>query len=101
MLIISPVVDVLRDALLKQITEITEKESDRKRDAKLNEMLDKSFPVIKNETLQPVAMHIMKHIPEIKPKYLQIVSITYKPYSIYCFLANEFTQAYEQYIGVV
>lgn len=68
------VVDVLRDALLKQITELNENESESQRIVKFNEMLDKSFPVIHNEKLQPIAMHIMKYIPKIKPKYLAAVS---------------------------
>lgn len=62
--------DVLRDALLKQITEIHDNEPEKTKIKKLNDMLDKSFPVIKNRKLQPVAMHIMKYIPQIKTQYL-------------------------------
>jgi len=64
------VVDVLRDALIKQITVINETEDETQKTKKLSEMLDKSFPVIKNKKLQPIAMHIMKFLPKIKPKYL-------------------------------
>ena len=70
------VVDVLRDALIKQISEINENESENERIRKFNEMLDKSFPVIRSKKLQPVAMHIMKFIPEIKDTYLAEVTIT-------------------------
>ncbi|XP_067933614.1 negative elongation factor B-like isoform X2 [Watersipora subatra] len=64
------VVDVLREALIKQITDVHENEPESERMRKLNEMLDKSFLVIRDKKLQPVAMHIMKFIPEIKKEYL-------------------------------
>lgn len=69
------VVDVLREALIRQISEINETESEDQRIKKFNEMLDKSFPVIRNKKLQPVAMHIMKFIPQIKPDYLAEVTV--------------------------
>lgn len=64
------VVEVLRDTLLKQITEISEEDSEQTRAKKLAEMLEKSFPVIRNKKLQPIAMHIMKFMPNIKKEYL-------------------------------
>ena len=71
--VVVTVVDVLREALMKQITEIHENEPEKTKVKKLNDMLDKSFPVIKNKKLQPVAMHIMKYIPQIKSQYLSQV----------------------------
>lgn len=59
--------------MVKQISEINESENEQHRIRKLNEMLDKSFPVIKNVKLQPIAMHIMKFVPHIKADYLAAV----------------------------
>lgn len=68
------VVEALRDTLLKQITDIAEEEPEHTRTKRLAEMLDKSFPVIRNSKLRPVAMHIMKFIPRIKEEYLTEVN---------------------------
>ena len=62
----------LRDNLVAKVGELAA--SDNKNKYKmLNELLEKSFPVIGMKSMRPVVMAVLKHIPRIKPEYLQTV----------------------------
>ncbi|XP_078490681.1 negative elongation factor B [Ciona intestinalis] len=65
------VFEVLRDHLLNRITEIS-KEKDSAE--KLNAILEKSFPVIKIDSLVPVSMCLLKHLPKVPEKYISVLT---------------------------
>ncbi len=62
----------LRERLLQRISEVAEG-NDKSKYKILNELLSKSFPVVKVKALKPVVLGIMKYLPKIRPEYLQVV----------------------------
>ncbi|RXM98417.1 Negative elongation factor B [Acipenser ruthenus] len=66
------VFDELREKLLERVAVIAEgKEDDRYN--KLEELLEKSFPLVKMPSIQPVVMRVMKHLPKVPEKKLKLV----------------------------
>uniref|UniRef100_A0A4W4GV73 Negative elongation factor complex member B n=1 Tax=Electrophorus electricus TaxID=8005 RepID=A0A4W4GV73_ELEEL len=66
------VFDELREKLMERVAFIAEgKEEDRY--AKLEELLEKSFPLVKMPSIQPVVMQVMKHLPKVPEKKLKQV----------------------------
>ena len=66
------VMEELRERLLQRIAEMA-KSDDKANTNKLNELLEKCFPVIKVKSLQPVVLCCMQHLPKIKSEYLKTV----------------------------
>ncbi|XP_039248129.2 negative elongation factor B-like [Styela clava] len=64
------VFEELREKLQSRIEEIS-KSGDEDAHEKLEAILDKSFPLIKIKSLQPVTMCLFKHLPEVPEKYLK------------------------------
>ncbi|CAH1787231.1 unnamed protein product [Owenia fusiformis] len=64
------IMEELRERLIQQVTTLSQNESKGNQKI-LNELLEKSFPVIKSKTMRPVVMAVMKHIPKIKQEYLK------------------------------
>lgn len=62
----------LRDRLLQRIREIAST-NEKTKHKTLNELLTKSFPVIKVKALRPVIMCLMQNLPKIKHEYLKVV----------------------------
>ena len=62
----------LREKLLQRINTIAES-SDPDKLKTLNDLLERSFPVVKVASLRPVIMCILKHLPSIKPDYLDAI----------------------------
>ncbi|KAL1460254.1 hypothetical protein WDU94_012180 [Cyamophila willieti] len=58
--------------LVSHIKEIGQKEG-RDRDRKLNEMLKKSFPLVRVKQLRPVVMAILRNTTHIDDKYLRVL----------------------------
>lgn len=67
------VVTILKDSLLQTLTDNVANLPEAQRNKKLNELMDKSFPLVKNKELQPVVLHIMKYLPKIKDDYLAVI----------------------------
>uniref|UniRef100_A0A4W4H210 Negative elongation factor complex member B n=1 Tax=Electrophorus electricus TaxID=8005 RepID=A0A4W4H210_ELEEL len=66
------VFDELREKLMERVAFIAEgKEEDRY--SKLEELLEKSFPLVKMPSIQPVVMQVMKHLPKVPEKKLKQV----------------------------
>ncbi|RWS07123.1 negative elongation factor B-like protein [Dinothrombium tinctorium] len=69
------VLEELKEKLLTQIENLGKGENAAQKEAKLKELLVKSFPVIRVPSLQPVVMAILKNLDHVEDKYLkQIVS---------------------------
>ena len=66
------VMEELRDRLLQRIREIAST-NEKTKHKTLNELLTKSFPVIKVKALRPVIMCLMQNLPKIKHEYLKVV----------------------------
>lgn len=62
----------MRDKLLQRVGELakTGKDEDLKC---LEDLLEKSFPVVKVKSVRPVVLCILKHLPEIKEHYLTAI----------------------------
>uniref|UniRef100_UPI00358FE5E8 negative elongation factor B-like isoform X2 n=1 Tax=Myxine glutinosa TaxID=7769 RepID=UPI00358FE5E8 len=67
------VFDELREKLLARTAIIAEGKA-RDKYSKLEELLEKSFPLVKMPAIQPVVMHVMKHLPKVPEKYLKHVT---------------------------
>uniref|UniRef100_A0A7N6AHW9 Negative elongation factor complex member B n=1 Tax=Anabas testudineus TaxID=64144 RepID=A0A7N6AHW9_ANATE len=66
------VFDELREKLMERVAIIAEgKDEDRYR--KLEELLEKSFPLVKMPSIQPVVMQVLKHLPKVPEKKLKMV----------------------------
>ena len=63
------VLEELRDKLMARIDEMNKLEQ-KDREKKLKELLNKSFPLIRVPSLQPVVMVIMKNMDVVEDKYL-------------------------------
>ncbi|MBN3299457.1 NELFB factor, partial [Amia calva] len=75
------VFDELRDKLMERVATIAEgKEEDRY--SKLEELLEKSFPLVKMPSIQPVVMQVMKHLPKVPEKKLKQVMSDKELYSV-------------------
>ncbi|XP_039598570.1 negative elongation factor B isoform X2 [Polypterus senegalus] len=66
------VFDELREKLLERVAVIAEGK-DEERYTKLEELLEKSFPLVKMPSIQPVVMRVMKHLPKVPEKKLKLV----------------------------
>jgi len=62
----------LRERLLQRIREIANS-SDKNKNKLLNEMLAKSFAVIRVKELRPLIMCLLQHLPRIEREYLLII----------------------------
>lgn len=62
----------MRDRLLQRVSELAK--NGRDEDLKvLEDLLEKSFPVVKVKSVRPVVLCILKHLPEIKEHYLTAI----------------------------
>ncbi|XP_066436534.1 negative elongation factor B [Eleutherodactylus coqui] len=67
------VFDELREKLLERVSAIASEGKDEGRYSKLEELLEKSFPLVKMPSIQPVVMCVMKHLPKVPEKKLKLV----------------------------
>uniref|UniRef100_A0A8C6P3B7 Negative elongation factor complex member B n=1 Tax=Nothobranchius furzeri TaxID=105023 RepID=A0A8C6P3B7_NOTFU len=75
------VFDELRDKLMERVATIAEgKEDDRY--VKLEELLEKSFPLVKMPSIQPVVMQVLKHLPKVPEKKLKLVMADKELYKV-------------------
>uniref|UniRef100_H3C5F1 Negative elongation factor complex member B n=1 Tax=Tetraodon nigroviridis TaxID=99883 RepID=H3C5F1_TETNG len=75
------VFDELRENLMERVAVIAEgKEADRY--SKLEELLEKSFPLVKMPSIQPVVMQVLKHLPKVPEKKLKIVMADKELYKV-------------------
>ncbi|XP_029999812.1 negative elongation factor B [Sphaeramia orbicularis] len=75
------VFDELRDKLMERVATIAEgKEDDRY--GKLEELLEKSFPLVKMPSIQPVVMQVLKHLPKVPEKKLKMVMADKELYKV-------------------
>lgn len=75
------VFDELRENLMERVAIIAEgKEEDRY--AKLEELLEKSFPLVKMPSIQPVVMTVLKHLPKVPEKKLKMVMADKELYKV-------------------
>ncbi|XP_061836474.1 negative elongation factor B [Nerophis lumbriciformis] len=75
------VFDELRDKLMERVATIAEgKEDDRY--GKLEELLEKSFPLVKMSSIQPVVMQVLKHLPKVPEKKLKMVMADKELYKV-------------------
>uniref|UniRef100_A0A669DYF5 Negative elongation factor complex member B n=1 Tax=Oreochromis niloticus TaxID=8128 RepID=A0A669DYF5_ORENI len=75
------VFDELREKLMERVVVIAEgKEEDRYR--KLEELLEKSFPLVKMPSIQPVVMQVLKHLPKVPEKKLKMVMADKELYKV-------------------
>lgn len=66
------VFDTLRDCLLTKIAEISNGNNADSKE-KLEAILDKSFPLISIDSLLPVSMCLLKHLPKVPQKYINFL----------------------------
>uniref|UniRef100_A0A667YEM4 Negative elongation factor complex member B n=1 Tax=Myripristis murdjan TaxID=586833 RepID=A0A667YEM4_9TELE len=75
------VFDELREKLMERVAIIAEgKEEDRY--GKLEELLEKSFPLVKMPSIQPVVMQVLKHLPKVPEKKLKMVMADKELYKV-------------------
>ncbi|XP_064420477.1 negative elongation factor B isoform X2 [Latimeria chalumnae] len=67
------VFDELREKLLERVAVIALEGKDEERYSKLEDLLEKSFPLVKMPSIQPVVMQVMKHLPKVPEKKLKLV----------------------------
>ncbi|XP_037706806.1 negative elongation factor B [Choloepus didactylus] len=67
------VFDELRDKLLERVSAIAAEGKAEERYKKLEDLLEKSFSLVKMPSLQPVVMCVMKHLPKVPEKKLKLV----------------------------
>lgn len=67
------VFDELRDKLLERVSAIALEGKAEERYKKLEDLLEKSFSLVKMPSLQPVVMCVMKHLPKVPEKKLKLV----------------------------
>nr|XP_020664836.1 negative elongation factor B isoform X1 [Pogona vitticeps]XP_020664837.1 negative elongation factor B isoform X2 [Pogona vitticeps] len=67
------VFDELREKLLERISAIAAEGKVEERYKKLEDLLEKSFPLVKMPSIQPVVMCVMKHLPKVPEKKLKLV----------------------------
>ncbi|XP_038623833.1 negative elongation factor B [Tachyglossus aculeatus] len=67
------VFDELRDKLLERVSAIAAEGKIEERYKKLEDLLEKSFSLVKMPSIQPVVMCVMKHLPKVPEKKLKLV----------------------------
>ncbi|XP_015416812.1 PREDICTED: LOW QUALITY PROTEIN: negative elongation factor B-like [Myotis davidii] len=67
------VLEELREKLLERVSAIAAEGKAEERYKKLEDLLEKSFPLVKMPSLQPVVMCAMKHLPRVPEKKLKLV----------------------------
>ncbi|XP_029468517.1 negative elongation factor B [Rhinatrema bivittatum] len=67
------VFDELREKLLERVSAIASEGKDEDRYSKLEELLEKSFSLVRMPSIQPVVMCVMKHLPKVPEKKLKLV----------------------------
>ncbi|NXT29876.1 NELFB factor, partial [Syrrhaptes paradoxus] len=67
------VFDELREKLLERISAIALEGKVEERYKKLEDLLEKSFSLVKMPSIQPVVMCVMKHLPKVPEKKLKLV----------------------------
>ncbi|XP_032993636.1 negative elongation factor B [Lacerta agilis] len=67
------VFDELREKLLERVSAIASEGKAEERYKKLEDLLEKSFPLVKAPSIQPVVMCVMKHLPKVPEKKLKLV----------------------------
>ncbi|EPQ17428.1 Negative elongation factor B [Myotis brandtii] len=67
------VFDELREKLLERVSAIAAEGKAEERYKKLEDLLEKSFSLVKMPSLQPVVMCVMKHLPKVPEKKLKLV----------------------------
>ncbi|TRY93158.1 hypothetical protein DNTS_012850 [Danionella cerebrum] len=75
------VFDELRDKLMERVATIA-KGLDDDRYVKLEELLEKSFPLVKMPSIQPVVMQVLKHLPKVPEKKLKQVMADKELYKV-------------------
>ncbi|XP_076126586.1 negative elongation factor B [Alosa pseudoharengus] len=75
------VFDELRDKLMERVATIAEGK-DEDRYSKLEELLEKSFPLVKMPSIQPVVMQVLKHLPKVPEKKLKQVMADKELYKV-------------------
>ncbi|XP_029493353.2 negative elongation factor B-like isoform X3 [Oncorhynchus nerka] len=75
------VFDELRDKLMERVATIAEGK-DEDRYGKLKELLEKSFPLVKMPSIQPVVMQVLKHLPKVPEKKLKLVMADKELYTV-------------------
>uniref|UniRef100_S4RJZ0 Negative elongation factor complex member B n=1 Tax=Petromyzon marinus TaxID=7757 RepID=S4RJZ0_PETMA len=68
------VFDELRDKLLERVAVIATEGPPLSRNTKLEELLEKSFALVRMPSVQPVVMCLLKHIPKVPERYLKQVT---------------------------
>ncbi|XP_074596798.1 negative elongation factor B [Brevipalpus obovatus] len=74
------VLEELREILLKQIEKLA-KDGPSAENEKMNNLLEKSFPLIRIPAIQPIVMAILKNIEQIDDKYLRQIVLDREIYS--------------------
>lgn len=64
------VLEQLRDRLLVQITELGQAKA-RDTQRKLKDLLQKTFPLIRVQSMRPVVLNILKHMTHVEDKFLK------------------------------
>ncbi|NXK11092.1 NELFB factor, partial [Herpetotheres cachinnans] len=67
------VFDELREKLLERVSVIALEGKVEERYKKLEDLLEKSFSLVKMPSIQPVVMCVMKHLPKVPEKKLKLV----------------------------
>ncbi|XP_034649249.1 negative elongation factor B [Trachemys scripta elegans] len=67
------VFDELREKLLERVSAIASEGKVEERYKKLEDLLEKSFSLVKMPSIQPVVMCVMKHLPKVPEKKLKLV----------------------------
>uniref|UniRef100_A0A4W6G3A5 Negative elongation factor complex member B n=1 Tax=Lates calcarifer TaxID=8187 RepID=A0A4W6G3A5_LATCA len=75
------VFDELREKLMERVAIIAEGK-DEDRYGKLEELLEKSFPLVKMPSIQPVVMQVLKHLPKVPEKKLKTVMADKELYKV-------------------
>ncbi|XP_034398053.1 negative elongation factor B [Cyclopterus lumpus] len=75
------VFDELREKLMERVATIAEGK-DEDRYGKLEELLEKSFPLVKMPSIQPVVMQVLKHLPKVPEKKLKMVMADKELYKV-------------------
>ncbi|XP_070532228.1 negative elongation factor B-like [Ptychodera flava] len=66
------VMEELREKLIERIDDLSKREGKETKE-KIEELLEKSFPLIKIAAVQPIVMTLMKYLPQVPDKYLQVL----------------------------
>ncbi|XP_033029572.1 negative elongation factor B-like [Lacerta agilis] len=67
------VFEELREKLLERVSAIASEGKAEERYKQLEDLLEKSFPLVKVPSIQPVVMCVMQHLPKVPEKKLKLV----------------------------